>query len=75
MDPQPHHEIESDELDCAACGHDRVVVAPDGDVECPNCNHTYSLVVRDGFTLLESDGWIARVTFGLDVELPGVVPG
>lgn len=75
MDPQSRREAVSSQLDCAACGHDRIVVTSERDVECPSCRHTYSLVVRDGFTLLESDGWIARVTFGLGTDVPGAVPG
>lgn len=70
-----HHPIEASGLDCAVCGHEQVVVCAEGTVECPNCNESYSLVVHERFTLLESDGWITRFSFDLSDELPGVVPG
>lgn len=75
MAPEHHHPVETCGLDCAVCGHERVVVRAERSVECPNCNESYALVVRDGFTLLKSDGWITRVAFDILDELPGAVPG
>ena len=69
------HRIEESELDCAVCGHDRVVVGPERTVECPNCEESYALVVREGFTLLSMDGWITRVAFDLGEDLVSAVGG
>ena len=75
MVSETNHSIESSGLDCAVCGNEQVVLCTDGTVECPDCNESYALVVHEGFTLLEWDGWITRVTFDLLDELPGAVLG
>ena len=75
MLPETNQPIETSGLDCAVCGNEAVVVCADCTVECPNCNESYSLVVHEGFTLLERDGWITRVAFDILDELPGVLPG
>ncbi|HKJ59200.1 MAG TPA: hypothetical protein VKA37_08225 [Halobacteriales archaeon] len=75
MVSEHNHPVEACGLDCAVCGNEEVVVCAEGTVECPNCSESYSLVVHEGFTLLEWDGWITRVTFDLLDELPGAVPG
>ena len=75
MPSKIHHRVEASGLDCAVCGHDGVVAIGERSVECPNCEESYSLVLRDGFALLESDGWIARVAFDPLEDAPGAVPG
>ena len=67
--------LDASGLDCAVCGHERVVVRAERTAECPNCGESYALVVRDGFALMESDGWIARVTFDPLEDAPGAVTG
>lgn len=61
MAPEYSHRIEVSGLDCAVCGHDHVVVLAERTAECPHCGETYALVVRDGFALMESNGWTTRV--------------
>ena len=56
------------ELSCAVCDHDHVVVDPDGSVTCPACHESYSLVVHEKFTLLETDGWATRISFEIPDE-------
>ena len=58
------HELDSEETDlnCAACGNERIVVDPDGTAACPDCRETYALVVHDEFALIETGGWTTRVT-------------
>lgn len=75
MEPEHHPRVEASGLDCAVCGHERVDVIGERTAECPDCNESYSLVVREEFALMERDGWIARVTVDLVEELPSVVPG
>lgn len=59
------------ELSCAACGHP---VASDRDdiVRCPNCDEHYSLTRHEGFAMMETDGWVARISIEPAVE---AVPG
>ena len=75
MSTQINHRVDANGLDCAVCGNDGVVVTADRTVECPDCDESYALVVREGFALLESNGWITRVTFDPLEESPGAVPG
>ena len=57
------------ELECVACGHAGVSADGDGDAVCPGCGETYSLVVGDGFALLEAGGWTAHVTLDVPEKL------
>jgi len=56
-------------LDCAACGHDQIVVETDGRATCPNCHRSYSLVVHEEFALMERDGWATRIALDAPEEL------
>lgn len=63
-------------LSCAACGHQPVATRDDGDVVCPNCEERYSLIRHEEFAMMESDGWIARISIGPTVDaMPGVANG
>lgn len=62
------HRTDHD-LNCVNCGHDWIVTERGGTVTCPNCQMSYSLVVRDEFALVETGGWIADVTFDVPEEL------
>ena len=55
-------------LDCAVCDHERIVAEPDESATCPNCRTTYSLVIREGFALVEADGWATRLTLDVPDE-------
>lgn len=55
------------DLDCIVCGHERLTDGVSDTVTCPNCQETYTLVVREGFVLVETDGWTTQVTF----DVPG----
>lgn len=65
---QADRNIRSDEptFDCPICDHQRVVRGPDGTATCPNCRESYSLVVREGFVLMETDGWATRLALAPD---------
>ena len=75
MQTDHHPRVESSEFDCAVCGHERIVLSNERTAECPNCEESFSLVLREEFALVEWDGWIARVAVDLVEELPGAVPG
>ena len=75
METEYHPRFEPSGLDCAVCGHEQVVVNGERTAECPSCDESYDLVVRDGFALMEWDGWITRVAVDLIEELPGAVAG
>ena len=72
---RPRHRIEPNGLDCAVCGHDRIVASTDRTAVCPNCEESYAIVSREEFTLLESDGWTTRVTFDGADALPSGCSG
>ena len=69
------HYVETSGLDCANCGNERVVRRAERTAECPDCGESYALVLRDGFALMESDGWIARVSVDPLEDAPGAVSG
>lgn len=75
MPREIHSTVETCGLDCAVCGHEQVVLRDERTAVCPACDESYSLVVRDEFTLLESNGWTTRVTFDFLDDVPGVVTG
>lgn len=66
----------STEFECAVCGNGHVVSESEGNVVCPNCNESYSLICHDGFTMIEKDGWVTRIAVGsVDDSLPRVANG
>lgn len=61
MQTEHDHEHLMTEFDCATCGHEQIVARADRPVPCPDCDETYSLVLRDGFALVKTNGWTIRV--------------
>lgn len=68
------HPAEPSGLDCPVCGHEPIVVV-EGTAVCPGCDESYSVVAREEFTLLESDGWTLRVTLDAPEALAGGCSG
>lgn len=62
MQTEHDHEQVMTEFDCAVCGYEQIAVRSDSPVPCPDCEESYSLVLRDGFALVETNGWIIGVT-------------
>lgn len=64
------------ELRCAVCDNHPVVAEHDDVVICPNCDESYSLIRHEEFTMIETDGWIARISVGLTPDsIPSVANG
>lgn len=67
---------ETNRLDCAACGHEHVVVETTDTATCPNCQRSYLLVVREEFALMEWNGWVTRIALDAFEDLATTVaPG
>lgn len=55
------HEPDLNWLECAACGHEDVLVKTTDTAICPNCQRSYLLIVREEFALMEWNGWVTRI--------------
>ena len=73
---QADHDLPRTErtLDCAVCDHERIRPRRDENATCPNCRTSYSLVVREGFVLVETDGWTTRLALDVPEEFASAVP-
>ena len=73
---QADHDLSRTErtLDCAVCDHERILLERDEGATCPNCRTSYSLVVREGFVLVETDGWATRLAHEIPEELISAAP-
>lgn len=64
MQTNHEHRQQANVFECAVCGNGAVVLDPGSTVPCPDCGRSHVLHVRDGFAMVETDGWTTRVTMG-----------